>query len=66
MACPLHPRFKNWRLFRGSLAKLCGFIPFSILCEKLDGIRELGISGSLKPNFLKTTAEFFGDSDVNV
>lgn len=41
------------------LAKICGFLPFSVLCEKLDGIRKLGLSGSLKPNFLRTTAEFF-------
>jgi hypothetical protein len=41
------------------LAKICGFLPFSILCEKLAGIRKLGLSGSLKPTFLKTTAEFF-------
>jgi len=42
------------------LAKIFGFLPFSVLCEKLDGIRKLGLSGSLKPTFLKTTAEFFG------
>ena len=41
------------------LAKICGFLPFSILCEKLAGIRKLGLSASLKPSFLKTTAEFF-------
>ncbi len=41
------------------LPKICGFLPFSILCEKLIGIRKLGLSGSLKPTFLKTTAEFF-------
>jgi len=41
------------------LAKICGFLPFSILCEKLAGIRKLGLSASLKPTFLKTTAEFF-------
>jgi hypothetical protein len=41
------------------LAKICGFLPFSVLCQKLDGIRRLGLSGSLKPSFLKTTAEFF-------
>jgi len=41
------------------LAKICGFLPFSVLCEKLDGIRKLGLSASLKPTFLKTTAEFF-------
>jgi hypothetical protein len=41
------------------LAKICGFLPFGILCEKLAGIKKLGLSGSLKPTFLKTTAEFF-------
>jgi len=41
------------------LAKICGFLPFSVLCEKLDGVRKLGLSASLKPTFLKTTAEFF-------
>jgi len=41
------------------LAKICGFLPFSVLCEKLGGIRKLGLSGSLKPTFLKTTAEYF-------
>ncbi len=41
------------------LAKICGFLPFSVLSEKLAGIRKLGLSGSLKPSFLKTTAEFF-------
>ena len=45
------------------LAKICGFLPFSVLCEKLAGIRKLGLSGSLKPNFLKTTAEFFTGED---
>ena len=43
------------------LQKTCGFIPFNTLCEKLDGIKKLGLSGSLKPSFLKTTAEFFVD-----
>jgi hypothetical protein len=45
------------------LAKICGFLPFSVLCEKLAGIRKLGLSGSLKPTFLKTTAEFFGTEE---
>jgi hypothetical protein len=46
------------------LAKICGFLPFSVLCEKLSGIRKLGLSGSLKPTFLKTTAEFFGSDET--
>lgn len=41
------------------LARICGFLPFTTLCEKLAGIRKLGLSDSLKPNFLKATAEFF-------
>jgi hypothetical protein len=41
------------------LAKICGFLPFTTLCEKLDGIKKLGLSESLKPTFLRTTAEFF-------
>jgi hypothetical protein len=50
------------------LAKICGFLPFTVLCEKLTGIRKLGLSDALKPTFLKTTAEFFtgeenGESD---
>ncbi len=46
------------------LAKICGFLPFSVLCEKLAGIRKLGLSASLKPTFLKTTAEFFGSEET--
>lgn len=43
------------------LAKVCGFISFSKLMEKLDGIRKLGLSTSLKPDFLQKTAEYFDD-----
>lgn len=41
------------------LAKICGFISFSTLMEKLDGIRKLGLATSLKPDFLQKTAEYF-------
>ena len=41
------------------LARICGFLSFTALCEKVDGIRKLGLSESLKPSFLKSTAEFF-------
>jgi len=47
------------------LAKICGFLPFSILCEKLAGTRKLGLSGSLRPSFLKTTAEYFVADETN-
>ena len=52
----LRPTFS---LREKQLPKICGFLPFSSLCEKLTGIRKLGLSGSLKPSFLKATAEFF-------
>jgi hypothetical protein len=47
------------------LAKICGFLSFNILCEKLAGIRRLGLSASLKPTFLKTAAEFFGVNETS-
>ena len=43
------------------LANVCGFISFSKLMEKLDGIRKLGLATSLKPDFLQKTAEYFSD-----
>lgn len=46
------------------LARICGFLPFSVPCEKIAGIEKLGLSGSLKPNFLRTTAEFFTADDA--
>jgi hypothetical protein len=46
------------------LAKICGFLPFNVLCEKLSGIRKLGLSGSLKASFLETTAEFFNEDET--
>jgi hypothetical protein len=29
--------------------------------EKVEGIRRLGLGASLRPEFLKSTAEYFGD-----
>jgi hypothetical protein len=43
------------------LPKVCGFIGFAKLMDKVEGIRRLGLSGSLKPEFLRTFAEYFGD-----
>lgn len=45
------------------LSKVCGFLPFGRLCEQLSGIRKLGLGGSLRANFLKTTAEYFTTED---
>jgi len=41
------------------LAEVCGFIGFSALTEKIEGIRKLNLASSLKPDFLQATAEFF-------
>ena len=45
------------------LPKVCGFIGFGKLMDKVEGIRQLGLGGSLKPDFLKTTAEYFSDPE---
>jgi hypothetical protein len=47
------------------LPKVCGFVGFTTLMEKVEGIRRLGLAGSLKPEFLRTTAEYFGDLDAD-
>lgn len=41
------------------LAEVCGFLAFSRLIETFEGIRKLGLASSLKPDFLRKTAEFF-------
>ena len=53
----LRPTFK---LREKPLNEVCGFLPFSKLMEKVDGILKLGLAASLKPDFLERTAEFFG------
>jgi hypothetical protein len=45
------------------LPEVCGFLSFSNLMEKVDGIRKLGLAASLKPELLKDTAEYFGGED---
>ena len=41
------------------LPTTCGFLSFSRLMEKLDGIQRLGLAKSLKADFLESTAEYF-------
>ncbi len=53
----LRPTFE---LREKPLSSVCGFLAFSNLTEKVQGIRQLGIAESLKPDFLKRAAEFFG------
>src|SRR5205807_4414813 len=48
------------------LSKVCGFLAFSNLIEKVEGIRKLGIAKFLKPDFLEKTAEFFGENGMEV
>jgi hypothetical protein len=45
------------------LGRICGFISFSRLMEKLDGIRKLGLVTSLKSDFLQKTAEYFPEHE---
>jgi hypothetical protein len=41
------------------LPKVCGFVAFGKLMEKIDGIRRLGLATSMRPEFLKTVVEYF-------
>jgi hypothetical protein len=43
------------------LPRLCGFLPFGKLTKTVDSIRGLGLAGSLKPDFLRRTAEYFAE-----
>ncbi len=45
------------------LSSVCGFLAFSTLLKKVDGIRKLGIADSLKPDFLEKTAEYYGKKE---
>ncbi len=52
----LRPTFE---LREKPLSAICGFLSFSRLKEKVEGIRKLGLATSLRPDFLERTAEFF-------
>ncbi len=41
------------------LPELCGFLSFSMLMTKVEGIERLGLARSLKPDFLESAAEYF-------
>ena len=41
------------------LPALCGFLSFSRLMEKIEGIQRLSLAKSLKADFLESTAEYF-------
>jgi hypothetical protein len=56
----LRPTFK---LRDKPLSQVCGFLGFDGLTEKVAGIRKLGLASSLKPEFLRKAAEYFGDEE---
>jgi len=45
------------------LAKICGFLGFTKLMEKVEGIRRLGLASSVKADFLGRTAEYFAKDE---
>ena len=45
------------------LSKVCGFISFSEIKKKIEGIHKLGIASSLQPNFLENMAEYFSTEE---
>jgi len=45
------------------LGRVCGFIGFSSLTEKVEGIRKLGLAASLKPDFLQNAAQYFAKDE---
>jgi hypothetical protein len=42
------------------LAKACGFLSIEDLMQKIEGLDKLGLLGSVKSDFLKGVAEYFG------
>ena len=45
------------------LAEICGFISAEELSEKIDGLRELQVIGSLKPDYLEQLADYFTEEE---
>ena len=43
------------------LPRVCGFVSFEKLMDQVECIRRLGLATSLRPEFLRTTAEYFDD-----
>jgi hypothetical protein len=53
----------TFALLEKPLPQICGFLSFTVLMEKVNGIRKLGVGSSLNPDFLGKIAEYFGDED---
>src|SRR5207302_366684 len=45
------------------VAKTCGFLAFDALIQQIAGIRKLGLATALKPTFLRSVAEYFGEDE---
>jgi len=45
------------------LSKVCGYISFNDIKNKIEGIQKLGIASSLKPDFLEDMAEYFSTEE---
>jgi len=52
-------RRPTFKLREKPLQEVCGYLSFSKLRKKVDGIRELGLASSLSPDFLQHDAEYF-------
>ncbi len=50
----------TFELLQKPLSKVCGFITFETLRKKVQGIQDLGLASSIKPEFLEGIAEYFG------
>lgn len=49
----------TFELLQKPLSKVCGFITFETLRKKVKGIQDLGLSSSIRPEFLDKIAEYF-------
>ena len=54
----LRPTFK---VREKPISEVCGFLSIEELIEKIEGLRRLGVLGSIKPDFLDEIAEFFSE-----
>jgi len=45
------------------LSRVCGYISFTDIKRKIEGIQKLGIAPSLKPDFLEDMAEYFSTTE---
>ena len=54
----LRPTFK---VREKPISEVCGFLSIEELTEKIEGLKRLGVLGSIKPDFLDEIAEFFSE-----